>query len=44
MASLAEHARYLQALSDAPVLEQARNQVGWVTGSEKLVRFELFGG
>ncbi|HEV7168100.1 MAG TPA: PIG-L deacetylase family protein [Micrococcaceae bacterium] len=44
VASLAEHARYLQALSDAPVLEQARNQVGWVTGSGNSVRFELFGG
>ncbi|MDQ6751867.1 MAG: PIG-L family deacetylase [Actinomycetota bacterium] len=44
VASLAEHARYLQALSDEPVLEQARKQVGWVTGPERLVRFELFGG
>ncbi|HEY8295000.1 MAG TPA: PIG-L family deacetylase [Micrococcaceae bacterium] len=44
VASLAEHARYLQALSDEPVLEQARKQVGWVTGPDRLVRFELFGG
>ncbi|HSU71355.1 MAG TPA: PIG-L family deacetylase [Micrococcaceae bacterium] len=44
VASLAEHARYLAALSDTPVAEQARTQVGWVVGSQKAVRFELFGG
>ena len=44
VASLAEHGRYLAALSDTPVAEQARTQVGWVVGSQKAVRFELFGG
>jgi len=42
VASLAEHGRYLQALSADPVLEQARRQVSMVTGGG-LVRFELYG-
>lgn len=44
VASLAEHARYLQALSDLAVPEQARRQVERATGADRLVRFELFGG
>ena len=42
VASLAEHARYLQALSEEPVAEQARAQVQMVAGSGA-VAFELFG-
>ncbi|MCZ2404883.1 PIG-L family deacetylase [Paenarthrobacter sp. Z7-10] len=44
VASLAEHEQYLRALSDVPVLEQARNQIQSVTGASHQVRFELFGG
>jgi LmbE family N-acetylglucosaminyl deacetylase len=42
VASLAEHRRYLEALSLDPVEEQARRQVGMVTGGGQ-VAFELFG-
>ncbi|MDJ0355386.1 PIG-L family deacetylase [Paenarthrobacter sp. PH39-S1] len=42
VASLTEHRRYLEALSDVPVLEQATAQVDMVTSSGQ-VRFELFG-
>lgn len=45
--SLAEHIRYLEALSDRPVIEQARAQVLNLTGgpdaSERYVRFTLYG-
>lgn len=45
--SLAEHTRYLEALSDRPVIEQARAQVLNVTGGpdavERYVRFDLYG-
>ncbi|MFD4369769.1 PIG-L deacetylase family protein [Rhodococcus sp. NPDC058521] len=46
--SLAEHARYLEALSDEPVEKQTREQVEMVTGpksgfgAERAVGFELF--
>lgn len=42
VASLAEHGRYLAALSADPVAEQARRQVEMVTGGGA-VRFELYG-
>lgn len=42
VASLAEHAQYLKALSPDPVLEQARRQVEMVT-SGGAVGFELYG-
>ncbi|MCW4457047.1 PIG-L deacetylase family protein [Microbacterium sp. MPKO10] len=46
IASLAEHAQYLAALSDDPVLEQARRQVLGITGGadavERHVRFDLY--
>ncbi len=42
VASLSEHRRYLEALSDKPVLDQATAQVTMVTSSGQ-VRFELFG-
>ncbi len=46
--SLAEHTRYLEALSDVPVGQQARAQVEMVTGpqpgfdAERAVGFELY--
>lgn len=47
VASLAEHKQYLAALSDAPVIEQARAQVQMATGgadaAKRLVRFDLYG-
>lgn len=46
IASLAEHAQYLAALSDDPVLDQARHQVLGVTGgpdaAKRYVRFDLY--
>ncbi|MDG3010906.1 PIG-L family deacetylase [Rhodococcus sp. D2-41] len=48
VASLAEHRRYLEALSDEPVEQQARDQVAWATapkpgiGDGPAVGFELF--
>ncbi|MET4610136.1 LmbE family N-acetylglucosaminyl deacetylase [Rhodococcus sp. PvR044] len=48
VASLAEHSRYLQALSDVPVLDQARAQIEMATGprdgfaADRAVGFELF--
>lgn len=48
VASLSEHARYLEALSDEPVEKQARAQVEMVTGpksgfdSPRVVGFELY--
>lgn len=48
VASLAEHARYLEALSDDPVEQQARAQVEMVTGPKpgfdapRAVGFELY--
>ncbi|SEB49287.1 N-acetylglucosaminyl deacetylase, LmbE family [Paramicrobacterium humi] len=47
IASLAEHERYLAALSDAPVIEQARRQVQMATGGadaeRPVVRFDVYG-
>lgn len=46
--SLACHRRYLEALDDRPVEEQAREQIGWATaaderfGNRRAVTFELF--
>ena len=48
VASLVEHARYLAALSDAPVAEQAAAQIAMATGpkpgfaAERAVGFELY--
>ncbi len=50
VASLAEHRRYLAALSDDPVDEQARRQVDWVTaasersGGKRVAGFALYAG
>ncbi|PFG29464.1 PIG-L deacetylase family protein [Paramicrobacterium agarici] len=47
IASLAEHAKYLAALSDDPIDDQARRQVLGATGgpdaAERYVRFDLYG-
>jgi LmbE family N-acetylglucosaminyl deacetylase len=48
VASLACHRRYLEALDDRPVEDQARQQIGWATaandrfGGRRAVTFELF--
>ncbi|MGY1609531.1 hypothetical protein [Geodermatophilus sp. SYSU D00700] len=48
VASLAEHRRYLQALSDDPVEEQARRQVEMATPADdagrRVAGFVLYGG
>ena len=41
--SLMAHRRYLEALSDLPVEEQAATQLQLVTGGRPRVDFELFG-
>jgi LmbE family N-acetylglucosaminyl deacetylase len=41
--SLSAHRRYLEALSDRPVEEQAAEQLALVTGGRPRISFELFG-
>jgi LmbE family N-acetylglucosaminyl deacetylase len=41
--SLSAHRRYLEALSDRPVEEQAAEQLALVTGGQPRISFELFG-